>query len=157
LPVLPGQSLLHYRLVDKIGAGGMGDVWRAVDTRLGREVAVKVMSERLAQDPEALAYSHARTPFPRLGRAEDVDADIGGHHTDRVAFERRRPVGVLLVWEVGGVGQLPRVGADQHAPGWSLLGHFVQQFGVLQHELLSLKNVRFAASYCLGHLGSQLT
>ena len=55
MPVLPGQTLLHYRLAEKIGAGGMGDVWRAVDTRLGREVAVKVISERHAQDAEALA------------------------------------------------------------------------------------------------------
>ena len=53
--VLPGRSLLHYRLVEKIGAGGMGDVWRAVDTRLGREVAVKVIGERLANDADALA------------------------------------------------------------------------------------------------------
>jgi len=55
MPVLAGQSLLHYRLVDKIGAGGMGDVWRAVDTRLGREVAVKVVTDRLAGDAGALA------------------------------------------------------------------------------------------------------
>jgi serine/threonine protein kinase/tetratricopeptide (TPR) repeat protein len=55
LPVLAGQALLHYRLVEKIGAGGMGEVWRAVDTRLGREVAVKVITDRLAEDPNALA------------------------------------------------------------------------------------------------------
>ncbi|HET9328732.1 MAG TPA: protein kinase [Candidatus Eisenbacteria bacterium] len=55
MPVLAGQSLLHYRLVDKIGAGGMGEVWRAVDTRLGREVAVKVVTDRLATDASALA------------------------------------------------------------------------------------------------------
>ena len=50
MPVLAGQSLLHYRLVDKIGAGGMGEVWRAVDGRLGREVAVKVVTDRPATD-----------------------------------------------------------------------------------------------------------
>ncbi len=55
MSVTAGRSLLHYRLVEKIGAGGMGEVWRAVDSRLGREVAVKVINERLANDPDALA------------------------------------------------------------------------------------------------------
>ena len=55
MPVLAGQTLLHYQLVDKIGAGGMGEVWRAVDSRLGREVAVKVLPDRFASDRAALA------------------------------------------------------------------------------------------------------
>jgi serine/threonine-protein kinase len=48
------QMLAHYRLVEKIGAGGRGVVWRAVDTTLEREVAIKILPEALASNRERL-------------------------------------------------------------------------------------------------------
>src|SRR5215510_892858 len=50
-----GTRLGAYQIVAPLGAGGMGEVYRATDTRLGRDVAVKVVSGRLMDDPNALA------------------------------------------------------------------------------------------------------
>jgi serine/threonine-protein kinase len=50
-----GATLAHYRITAALGAGGMGEVWRAEDTKLGREVALKVLPEQFAQDPERMA------------------------------------------------------------------------------------------------------
>ena len=46
------ETLGRYKILDRIGAGGMGEVYRARDTRLGRTVAIKVLPDRLAADPE---------------------------------------------------------------------------------------------------------
>jgi serine/threonine-protein kinase len=53
----PRSTIGHYRITSKLGEGGMGAVYRATDTRLNREVAIKVLPEAYAQDPDRLARS----------------------------------------------------------------------------------------------------
>src|ERR1700688_1120408 len=53
--LIAGSRLGLYEILAPIGAGGMGEVYRAKDTKLDREVAIKILPDALAQDPDRLA------------------------------------------------------------------------------------------------------
>ncbi len=55
MTLVSGQMLAHYRLLEKIGEGGMGVVWKALDTTLARDVAIKILPDAFAKDAERIA------------------------------------------------------------------------------------------------------
>jgi Tol biopolymer transport system component len=75
--------LSHYRLAEKIGEGGMGVVYRALDTKLSRHVAVKILSDTFAEDPERLARFEreakmlASLNHPNIAAIHGLDQDGG--------------------------------------------------------------------------------
>ena len=78
-----GQRFGHYRIVEKIGAGGMGDVYRAHDEHLDREVAIKVLPPGSIADSRSLKRFHneaialSRLNHPNICTIYDVDEHAG--------------------------------------------------------------------------------
>ena len=52
---IAGKSFAHYQITAQIGKGGMGEVYRATDARLGRDVAIKILPEEFARDEDRVA------------------------------------------------------------------------------------------------------
>ncbi|HXV77361.1 MAG TPA: serine/threonine-protein kinase, partial [Candidatus Polarisedimenticolaceae bacterium] len=96
-----GQSLSHYCLIEKIGEGGMGVVWKAIDTTLDREVAIKVLPDTLAGDAERLARFEreakllAALNHPRIASLYGLHATDGGRFLSMELIEGKDLADVL--------------------------------------------------------------
>jgi serine/threonine-protein kinase len=92
MPFTENQQVLHYRLTEKIGEGGMGVVWSAVDTTLDRHVAIKVLPELLAADPDRLARFEREAKLLAALDHPNIASVYGLHE-----FEGRRFIAMELV------------------------------------------------------------
>src|SRR5919112_1394880 len=86
----PQSSIAHYRVVSKLGEGGMGEVWRARDTKLGRDVAIKILPAAFAQDPDRMA---------RVQREAQVLASL--NHPNIAAIHGVEEAALVMEWVEG--------------------------------------------------------
>src|ERR1044071_1491652 len=95
MPLAAGTQIGAYQILSAIGAGGMGEVYKARDTKLGREVAIKILPAAFASDPERLA---------RFEREATTLASL--NHPN-----------IAQIYGIEGVGSVPPTGETR------LLGH----------------------------------
>lgn len=102
LPVLAaGAAFGSYRIVERLGAGGMGEVYRAVDTRLTREAAIKVLAPEMAGDPEwrqrflREAQAASRLNDPHIVTIYDI-GEVDGVHFIAMEYVPGRPLSQVI-------------------------------------------------------------
>jgi len=81
-----GKTLSHYKVIEKIGQGGMGEVYRAEDTNLSREVAIKVLPEQFTKDPQRLARFEREAKLLASLNHPNIAAIYGFEEADDVRF-----------------------------------------------------------------------
>ncbi len=83
MPLSPGTRLGHYDVTAMLGEGGMGQVWEATDTQLNRQVALKILPDAFAADPDRLARFQREAEIlpslnhPNMANWEPVDEKGG--------------------------------------------------------------------------------
>ena len=81
-----GTTISHYKVLEKIGQGGMGEVYRAEDTNLSREVAIKVLPEQFTQDPQRLARFEREAKLLAQLNHPNIAAIHSFEHADDIHF-----------------------------------------------------------------------
>jgi eukaryotic-like serine/threonine-protein kinase len=82
MPILTGKRLGPYEILSAIGAGGMGEVYQAHDTKLGRDVAIKVLPEAFAHDPERLSRFQREAKMLAALNHPNIATIYGLEHSD---------------------------------------------------------------------------
>jgi serine/threonine protein kinase len=86
MPVVPGTRLGPYEILAPLGAGGMGEVWRARDTKLDREAALKFLPSSFADDPERLARFEREAKVLASLNHSNIAAIYGFHEHEGFRF-----------------------------------------------------------------------
>jgi len=81
-----GTTISHYKIIEKIGQGGMGEVYRAEDTNLSRDVAIKVLPEQFTKDPQRLARFEREAKLLASLNHPNIAAIHGLEKTEGVRF-----------------------------------------------------------------------
>jgi hypothetical protein len=81
-----GTSISHYKILEKIGEGGMGEVYRAEDTTLDRDVAIKVLPEQFTSDPQRLARFEREAKLLAQLNHPNIAAIYGFEHSEEIHF-----------------------------------------------------------------------
>ena len=82
-----GARLGHYEIVSSLGAGGMGEVYRAKDTKLGRDVAIKLLLDEVSTDPERLARFEREARVLAASNHNNVATGEAGRRARRLERE----------------------------------------------------------------------